>query len=625
MAYCKNCGAYIPSDDSKCDECGTMNGKTPLMRLQRAIKTNGSLDDIIEKQEIDNSPIATPKMRPQKQREKADEGLNYEEIRRKQEADLAAKFSDYMVDDLPDILKDSSPNEPPAAGLQEPPTMPSNAVTTNKNKSTNLVDSLDDIDTFDMLGEFNESSETTPLSPSEKGENISNSQVSRPVETVTTEVKKGFSVPQNSVNSETNNVFGASQSDNTNGNLSDIDDLDDDALNSFIEEHSGRNDSGALTSDDYSQYAGHATYEDYVNNAGQPESQAPLEKEKKAKAKKVKTKKPPKEKSPQSVPMSSDVQVKKKGNKIPIVLAILVVVIAVAVVGVKTGFVSTLFNRGENTTGPDSEVTTDAEITTVPVADAYPYAEVYQATGTQAAQAISEIVNGYRCGKILSASVDGEGKVTLKTDEWEVLFRVSNSAITKEAFENKSVMVVGAALYDTISAEKVYVYNSDDIIEIPTTEVTTVNPLPTIPSTVITEAPTEPQPTEAPTEAPTEKITEAQTTTTKSTTTKPTTTKPITTAIPTVSIQYISEAKAKQLMSSWRADGTQLGESNAYYGTIKSVSANGEDVTIKTTKFSIVFKSNDTINAASLVGKNILAVAKPQSNNVVRASQVYIY
>ena len=46
--YCKNCGAYIPTESSKCEECGTVNGITPLMRLQKAIKNNDSIDDIIE-------------------------------------------------------------------------------------------------------------------------------------------------------------------------------------------------------------------------------------------------------------------------------------------------------------------------------------------------------------------------------------------------------------------------------------------------------------------------------------------------------------------------------------------------------------------------------------------------
>ena len=56
--YCKNCGAYIPTESSKCEECGTVNGITPLMRLQKAIKNNDSIDDIIEKPAKDDRPIA---------------------------------------------------------------------------------------------------------------------------------------------------------------------------------------------------------------------------------------------------------------------------------------------------------------------------------------------------------------------------------------------------------------------------------------------------------------------------------------------------------------------------------------------------------------------------------------
>ena len=411
---------------------------------------------------------------------------------------------------------------------------------------------------------------------------------------------------------------------NTDGLLDDIDDLDD-----FIEKHTNSN---VELSEDYKteKYQGFNNYEDYVNGAQKEDKAEDTEKAKmiftpapeniedaESKEPHLPTESPvtveASNKTEAPAIQSSDVKAKKK-SKLPIILvAILVVILAGYITITKTSLGDKIFKNDNTTTVTlaGAVTTTNAENTTIQVTDAYSYADVYQATGIQAAQAISGIVNGYQCGKINSVTVDGEGKVTLKTDEWEILFRVKNPAITKEAFLDKSVMVVGSALYNSISAEKVYIYNSSDPIEISTTAITTTAT--PVSEPVITDAPTEP-PTEAPTENPTA----------KPTTTKKTTTRVTTTAIPVVAIEYISESKAKQLMSSWRADGTKLGDSNAYYGTIKRVSANGDNIIIKTAKFTITFKSTDTINQ-SLVGKNILAVAKPQSDNTVRASQVYIY
>lgn len=603
MPYCKNCGAYIPTDDTKCDECGTMNGKTPLMRLQRAIKTNSSLDDIIEKPEIDNRPIAMPK-EPHKQEKKDKRNDKTSEPQQKEE-DLKSKFSDYIVNDIPeqDVKKEVSASE----NISLEPPIKAEAIEKQPIQNT-IIEPLSDLDAdFDMFGALglNESENTVETSSSipDKVDIVEPSQENVPVE---------HSVEQ----------------ENMDDSLDDIDDLDD-----FIEKHTN---STIEQSEDYKteKYQGFNNYEDYVNGAQKEDKAEDTEKAKMIftpapeNNEDVESKEPhlPTE-SPVTVEasnkteapaiQSSDVKAKKK-SKLPIILvAILVVILAGYITITKTSLGDKIFKNDNTTTVTLSGAvtTTNAENTTIQVTDAYSYADVYQATGIQAAQAISGIVNGYQCGKINSVTVDGEGKVTLKTDEWEILFRVKNPAITKEAFLDKSVMVVGSALYNSISAEKVYIYNSSDPIEISTTAITTTAT--PVSEPVITEAPTD-APTEPPTEAPTENPTA------KPTTTKKTTTRVTTTAIPVVAIEYISESKAKQLMSSWRADGTKLGDSNAYYGTIKSVSANGDNIIIKTAKFTITFKSTDTINQ-SLVGKNILAVAKPQSDNTVRASQVYIY
>lgn len=603
MPYCKNCGAYIPTDDTKCDECGTMNGKTPLMRLQRAIKTNSSLDDIIEKPEIDNRPIAMPK-EPHKQEKKDKQNDKPSEPQQKEE-DLKSKFSDYIVNDIPEQegKKEVSASE----NISLEPPIKAEAIEKQPIQNT-IIEPLSDLDAdFDMFGALGldepQSTDKTNSSIQDKANAIESSQ----------ENVQQVSPPE---------------SNNTDGLLDDIDDLDD-----FIEKHTNLN---VELSEDYKteKYQGFNNYEDYVNGAQKEDKAEDTEK-----AKMIFTPAPENNEDAESkephlptespvtveasnkteVPaiQSSDVKAKKK-SKLPIILvAILVVILAGYITITKTSLGDKIFKNDNTTTVTlaGAVTTTNGENTTIQVTDAYSYADVYQATGIQAAQAISGIVNGYQCGKINSVTVDGEGKVTLKTDEWEILFRVKNPAITKEAFLDKSVMVVGSALYNSISAEKVYIYNSSDPIEISTTAITTTAT--PVSEPVITEAPTD-APTEPPTEAPTENPTA------KPTTTKKTTTRVTTTAIPVVAIEYISESKAKQLMSSWRADGTKLGDSNAYYGTIKSVSANGDNIIIKTAKFTITFKSTDTINQ-SLVGKNILAVAKPQSDNTVRASQVYIY
>lgn len=603
MPYCKNCGAYIPTDDTKCDECGTMNGKTPLMRLQRAIKTNSSLDDIIEKPEIDNRPIAMPK-EPHKQEKKDKQNDKPSEPQQKEE-DLKSKFSDYIVNDIPEQEEKKEVSASENISLEPP--IKSEAIEKQPIQNT-IIEPLSDLDAeFDMFGALglNESENAVETSSSipDKVDIVEPSQENVPAE---------HSVGQ----------------DNIDDSLDDIDDLDD-----FIEKHTN---STVETSEDYKaeKYQGFNNYEDYVNGAQKEDKAEDTEKAKmiftpapennedaESKEPHLPTESPvtveASNKTEAPAIQSSDVKAKKK-SKLPIILvAILVVILAGYITITKTSLGDKIFKNDNTTTVTlaGAVTTTNAENTTIQVTDAYSYADVYQATGIQAAQAISGIVNGYQCGKINSVTVDGEGKVTLKTDEWEILFRVKNPAITKEAFLDKSVMVVGSALYNSISAEKVYIYNSSDPIEISTTAITTTAT--PVSEPVITEAPTD-APTEPPTEAPTENPTA------KPTTTKKTTTRVTTTAIPVVAIEYISESKAKQLMSSWRADGTKLGDSNAYYGTIKSVSANGDNIIIKTAKFTITFKSTDTINQ-SLVGKNILAVAKPQSDNTVRASQVYIY
>lgn len=603
MPYCKNCGAYIPTDDTKCDECGTMNGKTPLMRLQRAIKTNSSLDDIIEKPEIDNRPIAMPK-EPHKQEKKDKQNDKPSEPQQKEE-DLKSKFSDYIVNDIPEQegKKEVSASE----NISLEPPIKAEAIEKQPIQNT-IIEPLSDLDAdFDMFGALGldepQSTDKTNSSIQDKANAIESSQ------------ENVQQVPP-------------AEPNNTDGLLDDIDDLDD-----FIEKHTN---SKVELSENYKteKYQGFNNYEDYVNGAQKEDKAEDTEKAKmiftpapennedtESKEPHLPTESPvtvdASNKTEAPAIQSSDVKAKKK-SKLPIILvAILVVILAGYITITKTSLGDKIFKNDNTTTVTlaGAVTTTNAENTTIQVTDAYSYADVYQATGIQAAQAISGIVNGYQCGKINSVTVDGEGKVTLKTDEWEILFRVKNPAITKEAFLDKSVMVVGSALYNSISAEKVYIYNSSDPIEISTTAITTTAT--PVSEPVITEAPTD-APTEPPTEAPTENPTA------KPTTTKKTTTRVTTTAIPVVAIEYISESKAKQLMSSWRADGTKLGDSNAYYGTIKSVSANGDNIIIKTAKFTITFKSTDTINQ-SLVGKNILAVAKPQSDNTVRASQVYIY
>lgn len=307
---------------------------------------------------------------------------------------------------------------------------------------------------------------------------------------------------------------------------------------------------------------------------------------------------------------TADAKPKKQvsGRLFVTVLAIVILLFGGYIAVSRTGVIDNILNKGKTTTTTLKDVgyvTTAEPQTTTQANDSYPYAEVIFTTESTANQAASGIINSYQCGSVLFADIDIDAKVTLKTDEYEIIFRSTNASLKSEDFIGKSVVVIGSALYDTISAETVYLYEALE----PTTEATTVAPEITIPDITepATDIPDEPY---SPEPEPT----------------VPTTTKRATTTANTlVSVQYITENDAKKLMAEWRADGTKLGNSNAYFGTIKSVSTSGMTVVIKTSQYQIVFETNDRIDASRLIGKNVLAVAKPQSNGTVKASRVYIY
>ena len=307
---------------------------------------------------------------------------------------------------------------------------------------------------------------------------------------------------------------------------------------------------------------------------------------------------------------TADAKPKKQvsGKLFVTVLAIVILLFGGYIAVSRTGVIDDILGKGKTTTTTLKDagyVTTEEPQTTTQVNDSYPYAEVIFTTESTANQAASGIINSYQCGVILFADIDIDAKITLKTDEYEIIFRSTNSSLKSEDFVGKSVVVIGSALYDTISAETVYLYEALE----PTTEATTTAPKTTIPDIPepVTDMPDKPY------------IPEPEPTV-------PTTTKRATTTANTlVSVQYITENDAKRLMTEWRADGTKLGNSNAYFGTIKSVSTSGTTVVIKTSQYQIMFETNDRIDSANLVGKNVLAVAKPQSNGTVKASKVYIY
>lgn len=506
--YCKNCGAYIPTESSKCEECGTVNGITPLMRLQKAIKNNDSIDDIIETPTKDDRPIAL----------KRDE-----------------------------LIPEKIDNEPITSADFSGPE--SNVKHTNKEEYSSWSD-------FDIMGALG----------FEDDDNVSAEEHSK----------------SNNIDAADNNFKDFVES---------LDDLEDNTAKPEIDNGSDFfnivNESGKETSDS-----------NKVNKSEVEQILVP----------------------PTAVPDVNTTQEKVKKNsklhkkvnkKLPIVIAIIIIIVLAVFLLIKNPKMQSLLQK--ETTSVSAEIELNSSSTSEQVVDAYSYADVYQTTGPEAAQAISGIVNGYQCGQINSAKITDDGKVTLTTDNWEIIFRLKNPNVQESDFLNKSVMVVGSALYNTISAERIYIYNSSDSTEIPTLSVTET-------TTVLTVADTTTENIEVSTE--TETYTE---TTTERTTNRPETTFRTTSQAPQtdISIDYISPEKANQLMSEWRADGSKLGDSNAYYGIIKEVSVDGDLINIKTATFSIIFTSSDEVN--DLVGRNILAVAKPQSDGTVKASQVYIY
>lgn len=318
---------------------------------------------------------------------------------------------------------------------------------------------------------------------------------------------------------------------------------------------------------------------------------------------------------------SSDKKPKKTvSNKILVIIIAVLIAAFGGYIAISKGLVGDSSDDRGNTASAFPVTTEETSTTLPPVYDAYSYAEVYLTTADGAQRAIEGVVNGYACGQIISFNVTADdGKATVKTDEYEIVFRLQDPSINEEYFKNKEITVIGSALYDTISAEKIFLYDASS------SELTTLAP-------VTTETPTT---TEAPTlelvtasEAP--KTTTKQTTTKKTTTTKPTTTKPKTTksttaAISNVSIQYISSSEAERLMNEWRTDGSKLGSSNAYFGTIRDGAIIDGAVNLHTAGYKIVFKCNENVSIDDLVERNILVVGKAQSDGTIRASKVYIY
>lgn len=511
--YCKNCGAYIPTESSKCEECGTVNGITPLMRLQKAIKNNDSIDDIIEKPAKDDRPIAL----------KRDES----------------------------VAEETDSETTASADFSEPE---NNVKQINKEDFSSWSD-------FDIMGAL------------EFGDDDNVSAEEHPKS-------------NNNIDAADNNFKDFIES---------LDDLED---NTAKPEISNNSEFINIVNESSKANSGETSDSDKVNKSEAEQILVP----------------------PTTVPDVNTTQEKVKKNsklhkkvnkKLPIVIAIIIIIVLAVFLLIKNPKMQSLLQK--ETTSVSAEIELNSSSTSEQVVDAYSYADVYQTTGPEAAQAISGIVNGYQCGQINSAKITDDGKVTLTTDNWEIIFRLKNPNVQESDFLNKSVMVVGSALYNTISAERIYIYNSSDSTEIPTLSVTET-------TTVLTVADTTTENIEVSTE--TETYTE---TTTERTTNRPETTSRTTSQAPQtdISIDYISPEKANQLMSEWRADGSKLGDSNAYYGIIKEVSVDGDLINIKTATFSIIFTSSDEVN--DLVGRNILAVAKPQSDGTVKASQVYIY
>ena len=213
----------------------------------------------------------------------------------------------------------------------------------------------------------------------------------------------------------------------------------------------------------------------------------------------------------------------------------------------------------------------------------------------------------------MSATITSDFKVEIQTEDYEIIFRLKDPKYKQSDFIDKNITVIGSALYDTISAEKVYVYvSAPEVVSDPT-----------YPEEPITEVPTVIETTTA-----TNSVTVTETTTTK-TTPKTTTRRPATstTAATTqfATVEYITREQANQLMDEWRADGTKLGSNNAYYGRIKDTSVNGDTVTVLTSNYKFVFRVAGSVNTDDWPGQYITVVGKAQSNGTIRATKVYIY
>lgn len=317
---------------------------------------------------------------------------------------------------------------------------------------------------------------------------------------------------------------------------------------------------------------------------------------------------------------ASDKKPKKTvSNKILVTIIAVLVATFGGYIAISKGLGGSLSNK-DNTTSTTFIATEESSVTLPPVYDAYSYAEVYLTTADGAQRAIEGVVNGYICGPIVSFNVTADsGKATVKTNEYEIVFRLQDPSINEEYFKNKEIAVIGSALYDTISAEKVFLYDASSV------ELTTPTP-------TVTEAPeiTEMQTLEIMTASEAPKTTAEKTTTRKTTTTKPTTSKPKTTktttaAVSNIAIQYISSSEAERLMNEWRTDGSKLGDSNAYFGTIRDGAIINGVVNLRTAGYKIVFKCSENVSIDDLVERNILVVGKTQSDGTIRASKVYIY
>lgn len=322
---------------------------------------------------------------------------------------------------------------------------------------------------------------------------------------------------------------------------------------------------------------------------------------------------------------SKEIYPSDKKSKKTVSNKILIIIIAVLIaafggyIAISKGLVGGSSSE-DNTTSSVSVTTEELSTTLPPVYDAYSYAEVYLTTADGAQRAIEGVVNGYACGHITSFNVTADDdKATVKTDEYEIVFRLRDPSINEKYFANKEIAVIGSALYDTISAEKIFLYDASSgeltTLAPVTTEIPTIAEVSTLELVTASEAP---------------KTTAKKTTTKKTTTTKPTTSKPKTTkttaaAISNISIQYISSPEAERLMNEWRADGSKLGNSNAYFGTIRDGAIINGVVNLHTAGYTIVFKCNENVLIDDLVERNILVVGKAGSDGTIRASKVYIY